>query len=183
MSLATQKVIEAETLATASKPNKTKIKQLVLESLKTSEFAISLDPKNSDLHLNHILLLIRLSNLVEGSEKIILQEFQTTIKLDPQNPRVFLELARFQFKNQKFNDAETNIKYALSLKNDYSAAWFDLYQTEDALSEQAKIIGNKTLEEGYVKKKIEALNETKRLVCEVNYSLEDCIKISKTVDQ
>jgi hypothetical protein len=178
MQSALEKIQQAEKIAAQNKPDKTQIKKLISESLSLSSYSLSLDPKNSNLHLNHLDLLNHLSNLIENSYKLIPQEFQTTISLDPKNPQIFLELGRYQYKNQNFIDAEKSIKYAINLKNDYSPAWFDLYQTYQSLEDQSTVINNETLKKQYSEVKIKALKETERLVCEVNYSKTDCDKIT-----
>jgi tetratricopeptide (TPR) repeat protein len=168
----------AQKEATQKKPNKLKIKNLVKNAISESQIAENLDPENSEIRLNRINILTQIQNLTEGSQNLIAQEFKTTVSLDPNNPEVYLELARYQFSIESYNQAENNLNYAINLKNDYAPAWYDLYQTELSLKEQSHTMGNSGSEKSYQEKAKEALKQTQHLVCEVNYSKADCEKMT-----
>jgi len=190
ISPASQMAIAENSLAEANKLSQSvgaqhvvplQIKTLATSALSASSLAVSLNPENAAVHMTRLKLLISLTSQISASDRLISEEFVILLKLDPANPIVFRELGNFQFKNGDYYGSANSFKTAINLKGDYSPAWWSVAETYQRLAENAKILGNKTLEDQNLKMAQVALKETKRLVCEVHYEKVDCDRASKAL--
>ncbi len=168
---------EAEKLASVG--DKTKIKQLVASSLTASQKAISLNPGGPELHQNYLNILSHLSHLIQGGEKLQAQAFAAALKADPANPRLFLDLGRFQYSQGDFWNSAQSLQSAVNLKPNYAPAWYALSQTLTQMAGNAEISGNEELKKTHLSNAKTALTQAKNLVCAAGPADEDCKKLKK----
>ncbi len=171
---------KAEKEANKKNPNKIEIQQLIIQSLKNSQKAVFLNPKNAKTHYAHLLLLFSLEDKIQNAENLINEEIKTLYQIDPNNPLLFFEIAKHQFEKNDHISALNNFKNAIKLKSDHAKSWFYLYKTYMELAKEAEILGQDEKKEQNIKLAKKAFEETKKLVCEIEKSEKDCQIVQNT---
>lgn len=117
--------------ALASKENltdeeRTTITQLVSQSIREAKAAATLDPQNSGSWVNLANVYRQLINFAEGADQWTLASYVQAIRLDSTNPQLRVDLGGILYSLGYYDDAIDQFKQAISLKQDYANAYYNL---------------------------------------------------------
>lgn len=125
--------VSAQTPASTSQQVLATISTDLDDALQDAHNAIGYDPSNyynyiSEARVSESAANIRMQNAYDNA----VQAYTRAIALNPQNPSLYLSLARLQASQNKLDDALKTIGAALQVKNNYLDAIFLLSQVDAA---------------------------------------------------
>jgi len=145
------------TKATPSDAEKSKIQTLVASSVNAGKIATDLNPKSSSNWTNRGYIYQSLNGLIGDSSTWAINSYDEALKLDPNNPYLFLQEGVVDFisaqalgqdkadqKTQLLNAAKDKLEKAVSLNSNYSNALYSLGLVYDALGQKNKAIAEFT---------------------------------------
>ncbi len=176
-----EKLDAAVATAATPKPDKEKIRQLVSESIAAASRATKLNPNNSSYHHNLAQIGTHLTNIVDKSDKLAADEFKRALALDPYNPKLYLDLGSFQYKQGDYYAALNSFNTAVYLKNNYAPALFALGQLYQKLAQTANIMKDDKTKKTYEEQSKNAFKKAEEIVCLDGLS-EDCRKVKKELN-
>lgn len=126
--------IQTQAQQGAKIPNPDLLKQigdLVEKAIQYTRNAISIDPTNyynylAEARISEIATSFQIKNAYENTKT----SYKNAIELNPFNPLLYLNLAKFEDSQKKFDEAQRNVGIALQLKQDYLDAIFFLSQVQ-----------------------------------------------------
>lgn len=149
------------------------ISQAIQAAIAEGKAAASLNP-NKVANWQYLASLYRnIINVAEGAEEWTVASYQQAIRLDPQNPVHRVDLGGVFYLYKNYDSAQQLFEQAVTLKNDWSNAWYNLAwtlaQKKDyagavtAMQNVVSLIDPKTQDADY-KKAMNELDEFKKLV-------------------
>ena len=102
------------------------ISQLVQQAIREAKSAATLDRNNAYAWENLSSLYRNLINFAEGADQWAIASYQETIKLDPLNPALRLDLGGIYFSQKNYSQAANLFNQAVSLKPDFANGYYNL---------------------------------------------------------
>jgi cytochrome c-type biogenesis protein CcmH/NrfG len=133
---ATQKVISSVTSSSPASTTQvaaTQAAALINQSLGYAQKAVAYDPSNYYNYISEARVSTLAASInMTGAYDAAVAAYTQAIKLDPQNPALYLDLAQLQAQMNKLPDALQTLGSALQVKNNYLDAIYLLSQVEAA---------------------------------------------------
>jgi len=108
--------------------------QLVQQAIREGKIAASLNPTSAFGWENLAQIYRSLINLAQGADQWTISAYSETIRLNPKQPRLRVDLGGVYFGLNDFENAKDQFKMAVSLKPDYANGWYNLaaaYRAEE----------------------------------------------------
>lgn len=102
------------------------ISQLVSQSIREAKAAVALNSKNVNSWENLAAIYRNLINFAQGADSWAVASYIETIKLDPLNPQLRLDLGGLFFSLKDYDKALDQFKRAIDFKLDYTNAYYNL---------------------------------------------------------
>lgn len=117
----------------AGQPNltdeqKQTVVQLVQQSLREGRIAVTLQPRRSGNWENLSVIYRNLINFAQGADQWAIVTQNQAISLDPNNPRLRLDMGGIIFATRDFQNAALVFSQAVNLKPDFANAHYNLAQ-------------------------------------------------------
>jgi len=126
------------------------ITQLVQQAIREARNTAILAPLNVGAWENLAFTYRQLVNFAEGADQWTVATFDQAIKLDPNNPQLYLDLGGFYYSFGQYDNALSLFQASVNLKQDFANGWYNLaaaynqkkdYQkTFDALTQTARLV-------------------------------------------
>lgn len=113
---------------TLSDQQKTQISLLIQQAVDEAKIAVNLNPQNSFAWQNLAELYHNLINFAEGADNWTIAAYQQTIRLNPTDPRLRVDLGGIFYSLKNFETAIDQFRRAAELKPDYANAYYNLSQ-------------------------------------------------------
>lgn len=146
--------------------DKQNVNQLVNQAISEAKTAISLAPNRSANWENLAEIYKNLINAAEGADQWTLASFNQAITLDPINPLLRINLGGLYFAAKNYDAAISHFNTAISLKNDYANAHYNLAQALKA--------------KGDLPSAVKELEQTRMLV---SYNSNDYKNLNKELEE
>ena len=130
----------------ASRPDltdqdKTNITQLVQQAIREAKNATALDPTNVLAWENLAAIYRQLLNFAQGASDWAIASYSQAISLDPNNPRLYLELGGVYYGLKDYDSAAKLYERAGQLKPNWPNPYYNLAQVKKLKKEDAQAIG------------------------------------------
>lgn len=120
--------------------DKSNITQLVQQSIREAKNATSLDPANVLAWENLSNVYRQLINFAQGASDWAIASYNQAISLDPNNPRLHLELGGVFFALKDYDSTQRLYERAIDLKPDWINSHYNLAQLHKVRQENTKAI-------------------------------------------
>lgn len=102
------------------------IMALIQQAIGAGKNAAILSPQTSFNWTNLSNIYRNLIGFGEGAENFAISSIQQAIALDPKNPMLYVDLGGIYYQIEAYDDAIRQFQLAVSLKNDYANAYYNL---------------------------------------------------------
>jgi len=126
------------------------ITQLVQQAIREARNTAVLAPLNVGAWENLAFTYRQLVNFAQGADQWTVATFDQAIRLDPNNPQLYLDLGGFYYSLNRYDDAAGLFQVSVNLKPDFANGWYNLaaafnqkkdYQkTFDALTQAVRLV-------------------------------------------
>lgn len=99
---------------------------LIQQSIGAGKNAAILSPQTSFNWTNLSNIYRNLIGFGDGAERFAISSIQQAIALDPKNPMLHVDLGGIYYQIQSYDEAIRQFQLAISLKNDYANAYYNL---------------------------------------------------------
>ncbi len=140
---------------------------LVQQAIRESRTATALEPERSADWENLSLIYRNLINFAQGADQWAVASQNQAITLDPTNPRLRLDLGGIYFAQKDYQSAGQIFAQAVSLKQDYANAYYNLAQAEKQLKLDSQALS--------------ALQQAATLVCASGIQSSDCQLVNSEI--
>ena len=125
-----------------SDQEKSKISQLISQSIREAKVAVNLNPQQSNYWVNLAVLYRNIINIAQSADQWAVASYQQAVRTDPTNPLLRINYGGLLFALKDYERATEQFRIATNLKPDYANAFYNLAQSYKAQENWLKAYQN-----------------------------------------